>query len=197
MSRAVYSIIVLALALSPVGATFAWAGDAGKEMRIAQAASGKQPDPGSVAAAGASSSAPIIWMPPASGAPVERVGGAVRGSSALPTPRALVPSQAALTLQATPSLFWHLDAGAPEDVQLFFSIIEEDGDLPLTEVELDLPPKAGIQRVRLADHGVALEQGKSYEWSVSLVPDINRRAKDAVTMGSIQRVSLRWLSNAR
>jgi hypothetical protein len=102
----------------------------------------------------------------------------------------LVPAQAALTVKAAPSLFWHLDAGAPDDVQLFFSIIEDDGELPLAEVELDLPGSAGIKRVRLADFGVSLEEGKSYEWSISLVPDMNRRAKDVVTMGSIQRVGV-------
>jgi hypothetical protein len=45
-----------------------------------------------------------------------------------------------------------------------------------------------VQRVRLAEYAVELETGRSYAWSIALVPDMENRAKDRVSQGLIQRV---------
>jgi len=131
---------------------------------------------------------PIVWKPRIAGAPGGRVGGAVRGSSDLATPLVLAPGNLAMTVKAAPSLFWHLDAAAPESVKILFTLIDTNAEAPLVEVELESPPGAGVQRVRLAEYAVELETGRSYAWSIALVPDMENRAKDRVSQGLIQRV---------
>jgi len=146
-------------------------------------------EPGeSIANVKTESEAPIVWTPPVNGSPRVRVAGGVRGTTALPTPMALVPEHVALTTRHAPSLFWHIDAPAPEGTRLFFTLVEEAEGLPLVEVELAPPAKAGIQRVLLADHSIDLDPEITYQWSISLVPDIQHRSADVVATGYIQRV---------
>lgn len=134
--------------------------------------------------------APIIWRPNVVGAPSGRVGGAVRGTSALPTPLVLAPNHLALTLKKTPSLFWHLDAAAPENVSIVFTLVNEALDVPLVEARLQRPDQSGVNRVSLADYEVELKEGAFYTWSVALVPDMENRARDQVSQGRVKRVSL-------
>ena len=133
--------------------------------------------------------APIVWTPPVNGAPRVRVAGGVRGTTALPTPTALVPEYVGLTTQRAPSFFWHIDAGIPEGTRLFFTLVEEEAGLPLIEVELDPPAVPGIQRVRLLEHGMELAPGITYAWSIALVPDMKHRSADLVTTGYVERVT--------
>lgn len=134
--------------------------------------------------------APIVWRPNVTGAPSGRVGGAVRGTSAFPTPHVLAPDHLALTLKSTPSLFWHLDAAAPENVTIVFTLVDEAHDAPLVETQLELPARPGVNRVRLSDYGVELQEEALYTWSVALVPDTENRARDQVSLGRLKRVSL-------
>jgi hypothetical protein len=60
---------------------------------------------------------------------------------------------------------------------------------PLLELRIDPPVSAGFHKVRLADHGVRLAPGISYQWYVAVVPDSGRRSKDILAGGSIERVS--------
>jgi len=133
--------------------------------------------------------APIVWKPRVAGAPGGRVGGAVRGSSDLATPLVLAPGNPGLTVQAAPSLFWHIDDAAPDGVKVFFTLIDEKGEIPLVETELEPPIQAGIQRIRLASYGVELRLGESYTWSIALVPDMDNRARDRVSQGFVERVA--------
>lgn len=135
------------------------------------------------------SAAPIVWKPRVVGAPQERVGGAVRGSRAPATPLVLAPENLALTVKASPSLFWHMDAAAPEGVKVVFTLIDEQGEVPLVETELAPPGRAGIYRVRLGDYGVELEADRTYAWSIALVPDLNNRSRDRVSQALILRTS--------
>ena len=48
--------------------------------------------------------------------------------------------------------------------------------------------RAGIQSVRLADHGVKLEPGVSYQWLVKLVPRPDDRSYDRIVGGGVERV---------
>ena len=43
--------------------------------------------------------------------------------------------------------------------------------------------------MNLAEHGIRLEKGKQYQWSVALVYDPEHRSKDVVAMGGIERVA--------
>ena len=136
-----------------------------------------------------SSTTPIVWKPRVVGAPQERVGGAVRGSRAPTTPLALAPENLALTVKASPSLFWHMDAAAPEGVKVVFTLIDEQGEAPLVEAELAAPSRAGIYRVRLRDYAVELEADRTYAWSIALVPDMNNRSRDRISQALIFRTS--------
>src|SRR5262249_44881342 len=54
-------------------------------------------------------------------------------------------------------------------------------------VTLPAPVHAGIQALRLADHGVKLRPGTRYLWFVSLVSDPEQRAKDFTVGAWIER----------
>ncbi len=132
--------------------------------------------------------ATIVYQPPRRGSPRSRLGGGVRGARALPTPTALVPNHVALTTRAAPALYWHIDDTLPENVTVIFALLEPEAVNPLIEVSLLRPTAAGIQRVRLADHGVELAHNEEYEWVVALVPNPLERSHDIITGASIRRV---------
>jgi hypothetical protein len=134
---------------------------------------------------------PLLYQPPRRGAPArERVGaGITRGATAQPTPLALAPDHVGLTVSASPSLFWHIDAVLGEGVALVFTITDESSVTPLAEVGLDAPSKAGIQRLRLADHAIELKPEVEYMWSIALVTDADNRSSDVVSAGFIRRVA--------
>jgi len=47
---------------------------------------------------------------------------------------------------------------------------------------------AGIQRLRLSDHGVKLSPGVEYQWVVALITDPDNRSSDLVASGMIKRI---------
>ncbi len=130
-----------------------------------------------------------VYRPPRRGAPRAKVGGGLRGASALPKPLALAPDHLARTVSAQPSLFWHIDAVPSRDSRLVFTLIDADGADPIVEATLDAPLQPGIQRIQLSDHGVELARGVEYEWSVALVVDAAHRGQDVISMGYIERVA--------
>jgi hypothetical protein len=137
-----------------------------------------------------SSPAEIVYRPPRRGAAIRRAAGGVRGGSkALPTPLALAPGHVALTTRQAPSLFWHIDGTLPAGARVFFTLNAPMEPNPVAETELELPQKAGIQRLRLERLGVSLEPGLEYEWFISLVPDMTRREADITSGGVIRRVN--------
>jgi hypothetical protein len=132
----------------------------------------------------------VVYIPPRRGAPRARVGaGGVRGSAALPRPLALAPDHIGLTVSASPSLFWHIDAALGRDAELIFTLIDDLTTEPLAEITLDDPGGAGIQRLRLSKYGVQLEPEVEYTWSIALVPDAEQRSNDVVSLGFIRRVA--------
>ncbi len=134
---------------------------------------------------------PMIYQPPLRGSPArDRVGaGITRGATAQPTPLALAPDHVGLTVNASPSLFWHIDALPGEGVALIFTITDDTSVTPLAEVSLDAPSGAGIQRLRLADHGVQLAPEVEYMWSIAVVTDADNRSADIISTGFIRRVA--------
>jgi hypothetical protein len=112
----------------------------------------------------------------------------LRAGLALPALLALTPEHLAQTVSEQPSLFWHIDAAAPEGARVVFTLIDDAHIEPLVEMELSAPHAAGVQRVRLADCGVALELGVEYEWSIALVTDPANRSRDVVSTGYMRRV---------
>jgi hypothetical protein len=70
-----------------------------------------------------------------------------------------------------------------------FNLIDE-GENPVVTKVLGIPSHPGLQRIRLADLGVSISDGKRYQWTVAMVPDPQRRSKDTVAGATIERLSL-------
>jgi hypothetical protein len=130
-----------------------------------------------------------VFVPPNRGSPFTRLGGATRGTSTddLPRIEALVPEEAGWTLEEQPVLYWYLSEVT--DLRLDLVVMRVDPMETLLETTLPPPDSAGIQRIRLADHGVKLEPGVSYQWLVKLVPDASDRSYDRVVGGGLERVT--------
>jgi hypothetical protein len=67
-------------------------------------------------------------------------------------------------------------------------VLEQTGDT-IAEFHLPLPIGAGIHVIHLGEYGIELKEGVSYVWSVALVMDSNRRSKDILAVGSIERTT--------
>jgi hypothetical protein len=106
------------------------------------------------------------------------------GAAALPRIQALGPEHLGATREASPILYWSLDA--PSDVPVELTLISEDAADPLLELRV-ASPGAGVHALPLADRGVVLTPGKPYLWFASLVPDDARRDQDVVSGAGIVR----------
>jgi hypothetical protein len=131
---------------------------------------------------------PPVFVPPNRGAPATRLGGATRGSGGpeLPAIEALVPEEAGWTLEEQPVLYWYLSS--PTDVRTDLRIVGVEPLEPILQTTLPRAEQGGVQRVRLADHGVRLETGRLYQWLVMLVPDPEDASYNRVVGGGIQRI---------
>ncbi len=130
-----------------------------------------------------------LYQPPRRGAPGGRVGGGTRGPSpGLPLLYALVPDHVAVTAETQPSLVWYLST--PTTLPLEFTVLEGIGVAPLLEVSLPSPREAGVHLISLGTYDLKFEQGKTYQWFVSLIPDPTRRSKDIIAGGLLEVVSL-------
>ena len=137
------------------------------------------------------SAAPLAYIPPASiGAPRNQTVGAASRSARLPGPTlySLVPEHTGQTVSAQPSLFWYLDILLSEDTPVYFTLTNEREIDPIAEIRLPKLSEIGIQRVDLAKHGIKLERGTEYEWTVTVVVDPEQRANDVVTAGWVMVV---------
>ena len=131
-----------------------------------------------------------VYNPPPRGAPGGRVGGGTRG----PGQRdvfvlsVLAPDHSGLTSSEQPSLYWFISNTTSLPIEL--TVMEPDGIQPILETRLPAPNKAGIQQVRLADYKIHLKPGVAYRWFVAVVPDADRRSKDILAGGAIERVDM-------
>jgi hypothetical protein len=134
-------------------------------------------------------SARAVYQPPKLGKPARTVGGGSRGSKdKVPALFVVAPEHVGQTTSAKPSLFYFVDRVPDASIRVEFTLLDEDGVEPLVEAVLPTPKRAGVHRIRLADHGVNLAAGTEYEWSVSLVLDQNERSKDIVATSWIDRI---------
>jgi hypothetical protein len=126
-----------------------------------------------------------LYRPPQRGAPGGRVGGGTRGPSmAFPLLWALVPDHVGLSTVAQPRLVWYLSKATTYPLE--FTVIDETGVTPIIEKRLSSPPDSGIHIIRLADYDLKLEKGKTYQWFVSLITDLEHRSTDIIAGGMIQ-----------
>jgi len=116
-----------------------------------------------------------------------RVGGGTRGPGVVqPRISVLAPDHLGITRQDQPTLFWY--ASSPLANEVLFTLIASDEATPTAVARLHAPMRRGIYAINLADLGIRLETGKTYEWSVAVVADHRRRSHDVVAMGEIEYV---------
>ncbi len=126
------------------------------------------------------------YQPPVRGAPTRRVGGATRGiggENIFVT--VLAPESTGLTSRESPTLYWFVSRVPAQRVE--FALIRLDRIEPVAELTLGAPAAGGITKVSLAQIGVKLEPGITYEWSIALVKDPFNRSSDIVTSGTLLR----------
>jgi hypothetical protein len=133
------------------------------------------------------SSAPL-YKPPLRGAPGGRVGGGTRGAPGrdIFVLSVLAPDHTGLTMREQPSLFWFISNDTSLPVEL--AIVDPNATEPVLETRIASPVGRGVHRVRLADYGVRLLPGVAYQWAVTVIPDANRRSRDILASGTIERV---------
>jgi hypothetical protein len=129
-----------------------------------------------------------VYTLPKRGAPGGRVGGGVRGGTQrdMFLLSVLAPDHSGLTTSEQPSLYWYISTETALPVEV--TIMDPQGVEPILETRLPAPVNAGVHRFRLADHNVRLAPGKAYRWFVAVVPDTDRRSKDILAGGAIERV---------
>lgn len=157
----------------------------GLDRVLAQSAAQKQTPPPKPAATATSGG--VKFRPQTSGNASVRVTGGSRGTGdAAVTLDVLAPDDVGTTTQEQPSLFWF--QSKPVDARFELTLLQEKTIKPLIHVKMDHASKAGIQRLKLSDHGVKLIPGVEYQWVVALVTDPDNRSTDLVASGAIKRV---------
>ncbi|MBY0579391.1 MAG: DUF928 domain-containing protein [Burkholderiales bacterium] len=132
-------------------------------------------------------SAAIKYAPPMRGAPASRVGGGSRGvGDNVASLQVLAPDHTGLTTFEQPTLYWYVSK--PTQAHFEITVTNDQAVDPLVDKDFEMPVKAGIQRLRLADFGVKLKTGIEYRWYVSLMVDPAQRSNDVVASGTIERI---------
>jgi uncharacterized protein DUF928 len=128
------------------------------------------------------------YKPPLRGAPAGRIGGGTRGSGReVFVLTVLAPDHSALTVSEQPSLYWFISNATSLPIEV--TLMDLRTTKPVLEARVAEPVAPGVQRIRLADHGVRLETGVPYRWFVAVVPDSGRRSKDVLAGGAIERIA--------
>jgi hypothetical protein len=127
------------------------------------------------------------FKPQVTGAPSVRVTGGSRGTGLNEiTLDVLAPDEVGTTTLEAPSLFWF--QSKPADAKFELTLLQENKAKPLVQVKIDRSSKAGIQRLKLSDHGVKLLPGVEYQWVVALITDPENRSSDLIASGVIKRI---------
>ena len=129
----------------------------------------------------------VKFRPPTTGAPSVRVTGGSRGAGdAAITLDVLAPDDIGVTTKEQPSLFWY--QSKPANAKFELTLLQDNKVKPLVQVLVERSTKAGVQRLKLSEHGAKLSPGVEYQWVVALVTDPDKRSSDLVASGVIKRV---------
>ncbi len=135
----------------------------------------------------AADSAMPIYRPPKDRTPRARIDGSSRGGAVNePGIVALVPDHVGFTIKKDPSLYWYLPQSTSLPIR--FILIDSRSIQPIVDLTLPHRSEAGIQVLRLKDHGIVLDPGMQYRWFLSLTRDPDKPARDIVTGGVIERI---------
>lgn len=122
----------------------------------------------------------LVFVPHDTGAPEVTDAGGVRAVSMLPKIELLAPDRLARTLSPTPTLYWHISKATKTPLR--FTLLSSDALTidPLLEIALGDVYAEGIYGISLEDHGVTLENGKRYIWSIALSAKSGSHSGDIV-----------------
>jgi hypothetical protein len=130
-----------------------------------------------------------VYVPPRRGDPLIRVGGSTRGSDGS-TPFVIVvtPEQTGITGSRQPELYWYLSKATR--TRFRFVLVDDLEIEPIMEITSDSEQPAGFNHIDLAEHGITLEPGVVYQWSVALVQNPAKRSSDMVSTGQIEFIEM-------
>ncbi len=148
-------------------------------------ASAKDKAPAKAKPAAGKGSSLTVYVPPPRGAVGARTGGGTRGAANAPRLAVLAPDHVGLTTRAQPTLAWYLSAATSQPIEL--TVIADDAVEPLVVKQLTGPMQPGVHLVDLAQEGVQLKEGTTYDWYVALVLDPKARDADVIAGGAIER----------
>src|SRR6516165_3715847 len=104
----------------------------------------------------------VKFRPSGSGAASVRVTGGSRGTGDdQVTLDVLAPDEIGITTQEQPSLYWFQSKPAKAKFEL--TLLEENKPKPIVQVVVERSTKAGIQRLKLSEHGAKLAVGVEYQ----------------------------------
>ena len=130
-----------------------------------------------------------VYTPPKRGAPGGRVGGGTRGPQRdVFVLSVLAPDHSGFTANEEPSLYWFISNSTSLPVE--FTVIDSQGVQPILETRIPAPVQAGVHRIRLSDYNIRLAPGTAYRWFVAVVPDADRRSRDILAGGALERVEM-------
>jgi hypothetical protein len=117
-----------------------------------------------------------------------RVGAATRQPFLADTPEiyALAPRETGLTIEEQPVLHWYLSK--PTKAPMKATVIELRSREHLLETTTEGPFAKGVHALRIADFGVHLRPGMTYQWSVAYSAESNWESSDFIAGGGIERV---------
>jgi hypothetical protein len=98
----------------------------------------------------------------------------------------LAPIEIGLTAHEQPTLYWYLSAKVDADIEVV--VVHPQKIAPLVQVRVAGPVESGIKAFRLDGHGIELEPGVDYEWSVAIVFDPRQRSLDIISSGVVRYV---------
>ncbi|HSA80097.1 MAG TPA: DUF928 domain-containing protein [Geminicoccaceae bacterium] len=117
------------------------------------------------------------------GAPEVTEAGGTRGMNPphdLPDVLVLAPPKLAHSLSPQPTLYWYISGPTQAPVRLTLLDFESASPEPLLELDLGAVPAAGVYATSLTKHGIRLEPGHRYEWSVALEVNPEAYAEEPV-----------------
>ena len=131
---------------------------------------------------------PPVFIPPRRGAPKTRVGAGSRQPFLTDAPEiyALVPRETGLTIEEQPVLHWYLSK--PTNAPMKATLIEVRSRERLLDITTEGPFAEGVHALRLADFGVRLHLGKTYQWSVAYFAGSKGESSDFTAGGGIERI---------
>ncbi len=127
----------------------------------------------------------INFQPHDTSAPAATVDGSIRGAEGDLSVTVLAPPRLAVTSDAHPTFYWFASNAVRHPVE--FVVVEEQAAEPIFITQIDPPLAAGIHRFDLPETS-SLESGKTYQWSVAVVPDPDARSNDVFSSALLEKV---------